>query len=122
MKNKSKEEKQIDLAIEKARREERRQSRFYISSFDYGKGFRAGIEYQKMVIAKENEKPPTFLYYGPFKKDDQKKEYPEKVFARVTRSIISVKEVIKPCEKCFDTGEIYYEDYFPPMKICECHY
>jgi len=60
MKKVNKEEKQIDLAIEKARRQERTQSRFYISSFDYGKGFRAGIDYQKKLVndeEKENENP-----------------------------------------------------------------
>jgi len=118
MGEKSKEEKEIDFAIKAAFKKQP----WFGNFLNFSKGFRAGIEYQKRVIAKENEKTPTFSHYGPFKKDAQKKEYPEKVFARVTRSIISVKEVIKPCEKCFDTGEIYYEDYFPPMKICECHY
>jgi len=60
MKEKSKKEKQIDLAIEKARREERRQSRFYISSFDYGKGFRAGIDYQKKLVNDE-ENPKSII-------------------------------------------------------------
>ena len=118
MGEKSKEEKEIDFAIKAAFKKQP----WFGNFLNFSKGFRAGILYQKRVIAKENEKTPTFSHYGPFKKDAQKKEYPEKVFARVTRSIISVKEVIKPCEKCSDTGEIFDQSDFPFMTICECHY